>query len=121
MSDELELNEVTVTVSRKFTGQELSLIVEALILSRARALRPNFEEVDEIAIVRAIAEDDPDVEVPMKDMTPDEAEALEEMILLFIGGLRVLENGKREVLEDKVSEISPKMIREIQEFLKCME
>lgn len=121
MSDELELDEVTVSVSRQFTGQELSLIIEALILSRAHAMRPNFEEVDEATILMAMTEDDPDVDVPMKDMTLDETESLEEMILLFIGGLRVLEMGKREVLEDKVSEISPEMIREIQEFLKGME
>ena len=121
MSDELELDEVTVSVSRQFTGQELSLIIEALILSRAHAVRPNFDEVDEATILRAMTEDDPDVDVPMKDMTREEAESLEEMILLFIGGLRVLEIGKREVLEDKVSEISPEMIRDIQEFLKGME
>jgi hypothetical protein len=121
MSDGMELDEVTVAVSRHFTSQELSLIVEALIASRAMASRPNFDEVDEETIRRAIVDDDIDgVDVPMREMTDDECSSLEEMIILFIGGLRVLEEGRREVMRDKVAEVAPKMISEIQEFLREM-
>jgi hypothetical protein len=119
MSEGMELDEVTVAVSRHFTSQELSLIVEALIASRAMASRPNFDEVDEETIRQAIVDDDIDgVDVPMREMTDDECSSLEEMIILFIGGLRVLEEGRREVMRDKVAEVAPKMISEIQEFLK---
>jgi len=121
VSDGLELDDVVVGVSRHFTGQELSLIIEALILSRTCGQRPNFEEVDEEQMIRAIRENDPDVEVPMKSMTQEEADSLEEMILLFIGGLRVLEVEKREVLENKISKVSPEMISDIQEFLRGIE
>ena len=103
-------------LDREFTKLELSVIIEALILFRSKGVRPDLDSLDPDALDDI--DDIDDLEVPVKKMTDEDKEAINEMMMLFVAGFAQIANIESEMLEEAYRQGKKALVSEISDFLK---
>lgn len=102
-------------LDREFTKLELSVIIEALILFRSTGMRPDFDSLDPESVSLETIEE---LEIPVKKMTEEDEEAINEMMMLFMAGFAQLLNVEGEMIEQAYNRGSKALVSEISDFLK---
>jgi hypothetical protein len=102
-------------LERNFTKLELSVIIEALILYRSSGVRPDFDSIDPESVTLDTIED---LDIPVKEMTEQDEEAINEMMMLFMAGFAQIIDVQGEMIEQAYSQGSKALISEISDFLK---
>ena len=100
-------------LERDFTKLELSVIIEALILFRSSGVRPDLENIDPDTL-----DDIDDLEVPVKKMTDEDKEAINNMMMLFVAGFAQIVDNEGELIEEAYKKGKKALISEISDFLK---
>jgi len=102
-------------LDREFTKLELQVLIEALISYRSGGVRPNFDAIDPDTITPETIED---IDVPNKEMTEEDEETIQEMMMLFIAGFAQILNVENEMMEEAVNNGTSTLVSEISNFLK---
>jgi hypothetical protein len=103
-------------LDREFTRLELSVIIEALILFRSSGVRPDLDNIDPDALDEI--DDIDDLEVPVKKMTDEDKEAINEMMMLFVAGFARIAELESAMLEEAYKQGKKALVSEISDFLK---
>ena len=103
-------------LERDFTKLELSVIIEALILFRSSGVRPDLENIDPDTLDDI--DDIDDLEVPVKKMTDEDKEAINNMMMLFVAGFAQIVDNEGELIEEAYKKGKKALISEISDFLK---
>ena len=102
-------------LERDFTKLELSVIIEALILFRSSGLRPEFDYIDPEKVTLETLDE---MDIPVKSMTDEDEEAINEMTMLFMAGFAPIVSIEHELLEEAYDKGANALVSEISDFLK---
>jgi hypothetical protein len=102
-------------LERDFTKLELSVIIEALILFRSSRVRPDFDSIDPDTVTLETLDE---IDIPVKTMTEEDEEAINEMTMLFMAGFAQIISIEHELLEEAYDKGANALVSEISDFLK---
>jgi hypothetical protein len=102
-------------LERDFNKLELSVIIEALIQYRTSGVRPDFDSIDPDTVTLETLDE---IDIPVKKMTQEDEETIQEMMLLFMAGFAQIINVEGELLEEAYNKGKKALVSEISDFLK---
>jgi hypothetical protein len=111
----LEEIEPIAQLEREFTKLELSVIIEALIQYRTSGVRPDFDSIDPDTVTLETLDE---IDIPVKTMTEEDEEAINEMTMLFMAGFAQIISIEHELLEEAYDKGANALVSEISDFLK---